>query len=245
MQATVSRPERADARPILVVDDDAKIVQLVRTYLEREGFPVVSAADGRAALDALHEHRPRLVVLDLMLPEVDGLAVTRAMREGSPTPILILSARGSTAERVLGMEEGADDYLPKPFSPAELVVRVKAILRRTEAGRDRALRGTLRHRDLLIDLDRQEVRRGDEQIELTTAEFRLLSALVAADGRVLSREALLDALYSEAEADVLDRTVDVYIGRLRDRLGDDADAPRYILTVRGAGYRITRPERAR
>lgn len=240
MQAAVApssgEPIDPDAAPILVVDDDAKIVRLVRAYLEREGFRVVAAADGPGALAAIHEHRPRLVVLDVMLPELDGLAVTRVVREGSHVPILMLSARGGTCDRVLGINEGADDYLPKPFSPAELVVRVKAILRRATASRT-PRRARLRHRDLDIDLDRHEVSRGSERIVLSTAEFRLLAALVSADGRVLTREALMDALYGAAEADVLDRTVDVYVGRLRDKLGDDAEHPRYVLTVRGVGYR--------
>ncbi len=239
MRATVAHPaarrDLDDARPILVVDDDAKIIQLVRAYLEREGFAVIHARDGREALEAAREHDPRLVVLDLMLPEIDGLAVTRALRGDSSVPILMLSARGTTADRVLGINEGADDYLPKPFSPAELVVRVKAILRRSETASDQ--KGTLVFRDLVVDLDRQEVRRDGTLIALTGAEFKLLAALVRAEGRILSREALLDALYGEAEADVLDRTVDVYIRRLRDKLGDDPDRPRYIATVRGAGYR--------
>jgi len=239
MRATVAHPaarrDLDDARPILVVDDDAKIIQLVRAYLEREGFAVIHARDGREALEAAREHDPRLVVLDLMLPEIDGLAVTRALRGDSSVPILMLSARGTTADRVLGINEGADDYLPKPFSPAELVVRVKAILRRSETASDQ--KGTLVFRDLVVDLDRQEVRRDGTLIALTGAEFKLLAGLVRAEGRILSREALLDALYGEAEADVLDRTVDVYIRRLRDKLGDDPDRPRYIATVRGAGYR--------
>lgn len=231
----MARPESPAAAPILVADDDAKIVQLVRTYLECEGFSVIGASDGREALAAVRERRPRLVVLDLMLPELDGLAVMRMVREDSAVPILILSARGSTADRVLGIGEGADDYLPKPFSPTELVVRVKAILRRSETAS--VQKGTLVFRDLVVDLDRQEVRRDGTIIALTGAEFKLLAALVRAEGRILSREALLDALYGEAEADVLDRTVDVYIRRLRDKLGDDPDRPRYIATVRGAGYR--------
>lgn len=239
MEATVAPPaarrDLDDARPILVVDDDAKIIQLVRAYLEREGFAVIHASDGREALEAAREHDPRLVVLDLMLPEIDGLAVTRALRADSSVPILMLSARGTTADRVFGINEGADDYLPKPFSPAELVVRVKAILRRTERS-DHASE-PLRHRDLTIDPDRHEVTRAGAPISLTRAEFRLLLALVRADGRILSRESLLDALYGEADAAVLDRTVDVYVRRLREKLGDDADSPRYVMTVRGVGYR--------
>lgn len=230
--------DRSGAAPILVVDDDAKIVSLVRTYLEREGFSVVTATNGRAALEAIREKTPRLVVLDVMLPELDGLALLRIVREDSDMPILILSARGSAQDRVYGITEGADDYLPKPFSPAELVVRVKAILRRaTGSRRIRPGRGVLTLADLTVDLDRHELRRGGQPIPLTPAEFRLLAALAEADGRVLSRELLLNALYGPSQGEALDRTIDVHIGRLRDKLGDDADRPRYIATVRSAGYR--------
>lgn len=226
------------AAPVLIVDDDAKIVSLVRTYLEREGYAVVEARDGRAALAAIEAHAPRLVVLDVMLPELDGLGVLRRLRERSDIPVLMLSALGSTDDRVAGIHQGADDYLPKPFSPAELVVRVQAILRRSARGGGRAGdRGVLRHRDLVIDLDRHQVTRDGRLLPLTTAEFRLLAALIEADGRVLTRESLLDALYGNNYVEVLDRTVDVHIRRLREKLGDDADVPRYIATVRGAGYR--------
>jgi len=150
----------------------------------------------------------------------------------------LLSARGSTADRVYGIHEGADDYLVKPFSPAELVVRVKAVLRRTERGQGAPrARGAISHADLSIDLDRFEVRRGATSIALTAAEFRLLTALVEAEGRVLTRQTLLDALYGPVQGDTLERTIDVHVGRLRDKLGDHADSPRYIATVRGAGYR--------
>lgn len=235
--AALERSARPDGSPILVVDDDAKIVQLVRTYLEREGFPVVSASDGVAALAAIREHRPRLVVLDLMLPELDGVAVMRTVREASSVPIIMLSARGSTADRVYGIGEGADDYLAKPFSPAELVVRVKAILRRVEQRGPGSGRGRMHYHDLVIDPDRQEVLRGGEAIILSAAEFRLLAALVEAGGRILTRDALLNALYGDAEGEVLDRTIDVYVARLRDKLGDDAERPRYVVTIRGTGYR--------
>ena len=232
--------------PILVVDDDAKIVRLVRTYLERDGFSVVTAADGPAALDAIETHAPALVVLDLMLPELDGRAVIRAVRrdeEAGRTPILILSARSSTIDRIAGLEDGADDYLPKPFSPAELVLRVKSILRRTAAAPDRGTTmsaALIRHGDLTIDQARHEVRRGDQAIDLTRVEFKLLTAILAADGRVLSRDQLLDAVYGHESADILDRTIDVHIRRLRDKLDDDPDAPRYVQTVRGVGYRAAR-----
>jgi DNA-binding response OmpR family regulator len=238
-------------RPILVVDDDAKIVRLVRTYLERDGYSVVTAADGPAALEAIETHEPALVVLDLMLPELDGRAVIRAVRrdeEAAHTPILVLSARSSTIDRIAGLEDGADDYLPKPFSPAELVLRVKSILRRTAVADQIAstlsrpgnttIPGTpIRRADLIVDADRYEVTKAGQIVPLTRVEFRLLQTILEADGRVLSRDQLLDAVYGPDAADVLDRTVDVHVGRLRDKLGDDADQPRYVATVRGVGYR--------
>jgi len=249
-QGAAGRPDVPTA-PILVVDDDAKIVRLVRTYLERDGFTVVTASDGPGALDAIERHQPALVVLDLMLPELDGRAVIRAVRrdeEVGRTPILVLSARTSTIDRIAGLEDGADDYLPKPFSPAELVLRVKSILRRatpaadaaTAVGGDSAGGPVIRHGDLTVDPARHEVRRGNEAIDLTRVEFRLLSAILGADGRVLSRDQLLDAVYGQDAADVLDRTIDVHIRRLRDKLDDDPDAPRYVQTVRGVGYRAAR-----
>jgi DNA-binding response OmpR family regulator len=240
-----AQPLAIPDRPILVVDDDAKIVRLVRTYLERDGFMVVTAADGPAALDAIERHRPALVVLDLMLPELDGRAVIRAVRrddEAAATPILILSARGSTIDRIAGLEDGADDYLPKPFSPAELVLRVKSILRRAGPNpSDRSGQPPLRLADLMVDLDRYEVSRDGMAIPLTRVEFKLLATLIEAGGRVLTRDQLLDAVWGQDQADVLDRTVDVHVGRLRDRLGDDANQPRYVVTVRGIGYRAAVP----
>jgi DNA-binding response OmpR family regulator len=237
--------------PILVVDDDAKIVRLVRTYLERDGFSVVTAADGPGALDAIETHSPALVVLDLMLPELDGRAVIRAVRrddQAGATPIIVLSARGTTLDRIAGLEDGADDYLPKPFSPSELVVRVKAILRRSStetvpaAGTKAAMTPPDRivHGDLEIDRARHEVTVAGRPIELTPVEFRLLTTLIEADGRVLTRDQLLDAVYGTESSDVLDRTIDVHVGRLRDKLGDPAERPRYVATVRGVGYRAAR-----
>ncbi len=246
MQAMTAPPLQAlPERPILVVDDDAKIVRLVRTYLERDGFTVVTAADGPAALEAIERHRPALVVLDLMLPELDGRAVIRAVRrddEAAATPILILSARGSTIDRIAGLEDGADDYLPKPFSPAELVLRVKSILRRSAGpAPDTGTTEPLTLADLVVDVDRHEVTRDGTPIPLTRVEFRLLATLIEAGGRVLTRDQLLDSVYGHEQTEVLDRTVDVHIGRLRDKLGDIADHPRYVATVRGVGYRTARP----
>src|SRR5205823_10514110 len=183
-------PTPADGAPILVVDDDPKILQLVRMYLEREGFSVITAADGMAAVAAIRERGPRLMVLDLMLPTLDGFAVLRAARADSDLPVLILSARGSTADRISGIASGADDYLPKPFSPGELVVRVKALLRRAgvSAPRDEE---KLALGDLTVDRDRHEVRRAGERIAVTGSDLRLLTALIQARGRSVSREALL------------------------------------------------------
>jgi DNA-binding response OmpR family regulator len=232
----------ADTAPILVVDDDPKIVTLVRTYLERERYPVVTATDGRTALRLIEERAPRLVVLDLMIPELDGLAVIRRARELGDVPILVLSARGAVGDRILGLSEGADDYLPKPFSPAELVVRVRTILRRTERTGGIVPEGTLLMTgDLALDPARHAVTVGGRAVTLSTLELRLLTALLDADGRVLTRDQLLDSIHGEAEGDVLDRSIDQYVRRLREKLGDDAAEPRYVATVRGAGYRAAQP----
>lgn len=235
------------SRPILVVDDDPKIVRLVRTYLERAGYRVTEAADGRSAISAIALEMPLLVVLDVMLPEVDGIAVLKAVRRTDRTPVIILSARGLVDDRIAGLAAGADDYLPKPFSPAELVLRVQRILERTDGsagggagaggGDGGGGREPLRHGDLVLDPARHEVRVAGRNVPLTAVEFRLLSTLLEADGRVLTRDQLLDAVYGQDEAEILDRTVDVHVGRLRDKLGDDAEHPRYVATVRGVGYR--------
>ena len=173
------------SRPILVVDDDPKIVRLVRTYLERAGYRVTEAADGRSAISAIALEMPLLVVLDVMLPEVDGIAVLKAVRRTDRTPVIILSARGLVDDRIAGLAAGADDYLPKPFSPAELVLRVQRILERT--GNDAAVvagaeREPIRHGDLVLDRERHEVRVRDRPVALTAVEFRLLATLLEADG---------------------------------------------------------------
>ncbi|MCU0506633.1 MAG: response regulator transcription factor [Chloroflexi bacterium] len=237
-------PARPTA-PILVVDDDPKIVALVRTYLERERYPVVTAGDGRAALRAIEEQAPRLVVLDLMLPEVDGMTVIRRARAQGDVPILVLSARGAVGDRVLGLSEGADDYLPKPFSPAELVARVRTILRRTERASDDTPAAVYALHGMELDTARHRVTLDGREVSLSALELRLLGVLLEANGRVLSRDRLLDALYGHAEGDVTDRAIDVYVKRLREKLGDDPDAPRFVATVRGAGYRAAGPVKRR
>jgi DNA-binding response OmpR family regulator len=231
----------ADPAPILVVDDDPKIVTLVRMYLERERYAVVTAGDGRTALRLIEEVAPRLVVLDLMIPEIDGLAVIRRARELGDVPILVLSARSAVGDRILGLSEGADDYLPKPFSPAELVVRVRTILRRVERRQAAVPPGlVLAVGDLVLDPARHVVTVGGAPVTLSSLELRLLTALLEADGRVLTRDRLLDAIHGEGEGDVTDRAIDQYVKRLREKLGDDPGDPRYVATVRGAGYRAAR-----
>jgi DNA-binding response OmpR family regulator len=244
MHAMSARAPATDDRPILVVDDDAKIVALVRTYLERDGFMVITAHDGRAALEAIEQHHPALVVLDLMLPSLDGRAILRAVRGGDADaepdiPILVLSARGTAADRIAGLEDGADDYLPKPFSPAELVLRVRSILKRASPADPigGAARPVLVHGDLVLDRDRHEAAIDGRPIALTRVEFRLLATLLEAGGRVLTRDQLLDSVYGRDEDEVLDRTIDVHVRRLRDKLDDDPESPRYVMTVRGVGYR--------
>jgi DNA-binding response OmpR family regulator len=232
----------SDSPPILVVDDDAKIRRLVRTYLERDGHRVVEAADGPAAVEALRQARPSLVVLDLMLPGIDGLSIIRDLRASHDPaerpPVLVLSARGLTSDRIEGLSVGADDYLAKPFSPAELALRVRRLLERSSGARGAGPAGApLRLGDLTVDRERHEVRVGERLVELSPTGFRLLVALLEADGRVLTRDGLLDALYGHDEDGVLDRTIDANIRRLRVQLGDEADEPRYIATVRGVGYR--------
>jgi DNA-binding response OmpR family regulator len=235
MIALMPRPQPA---PILVVDDDPKIVALVRAYLERERFRVVTAGDGRTALRLIEQEMPRLVVLDLMLPEMDGMGVIRQARA-----LLILSARTSTGDRILGLTEGADDYLPKPFSPAELVARVRTILRRTERDSPDTIHPDVRYvcGELEVDVARHSVRVDGQVVALSILELRLVTALLAADGRILTRDQLLDAIHGVGEAEVTDRAIDVYVKRLREKLGDDPIAPRFVATVRGAGYRAAGP----
>jgi DNA-binding response OmpR family regulator len=221
---------------ILVVDDDLKIAQLVEAYLRRAGYQVAIAQDGLSALKMIRELTPDLVVLDLMLPELDGRAVARTAREESDVSIIMLTALGSTTQRIAGLETGADDYLAKPFAPAELVARVRSVLRRTRSQRS----GIVRHGDIVVDPSRRVAKLDDRPLDLTPTEFELLHALVRAHGRALTREYLIDSvLHTAAEEAIQDRTIDVYVRRLRAKLGDDASSSRRLLTVRGMGYRMS------
>lgn len=220
---------------VLVVDDDAKIVTLVGAYLERAGYLVRSAHDGLTALQAIRAEAPDVVVLDVMLPELDGIELARIARQECDVPILMLTARGAVPDRVRGLEAGADDYLAKPFAPSELVARVRSLLRRAAP---RARPSLARHGDLELDLDRRLARQAGTPLELTTLEFDLLAALLGAEGRVLTRDLLMDLLEQDGAEPILERSIDAYVARLRSKLGDPARCPRYIETVRGIGYRL-------
>ncbi len=219
---------------ILVVDDEPKIVKLARDYLEQGGFRVVTATDGTAALAAARSARPDLIVLDLKLPGMDGLDVCRALRRESEVPIIMLTARVEEADRLIGLELGADDYLTKPFSPRELVARVRAVLRRVQGNIRQP--GLIRAADLEIDLNGRRVTRKGEVIALTRSEFNLLVALAQHPGQAFTREQLLTRLYDVAY-DSFARSIDAHIKNLRQKLESDPGEPRYILTVFGVGYK--------
>jgi DNA-binding response OmpR family regulator len=226
-------------RTILVVDDEREITEVVRRYLEQDGFRVVSASDGRDALTAFQREKPHLVILDLMLPEVDGWEVARQIRAAGGTPIIMLTARSEEVDRLLGLGLGADDYVTKPFSPREVVARVRAVLRRSSG---EAASELLAVGDLTVDLGRMEVRRGKKAITLTSTEFRLLVALARSPGRVFTRLQLIDLVQGHA-FEGYERTIDAHIKNLRQKLEPDPRHPRYVLTIHGAGYRLADLER--
>jgi two-component system OmpR family response regulator len=223
------------AKKILVVDDERKIVDIVKAYLEKEGFRVAVAYDGKAALDMAKSQAPDLIVLDLMLPEISGWDVCRTLRAESNVPIIMLTARDEDTDKIVGLELGADDYVTKPFNPKELVSRVKAVLRRAEGAAVK--KKIIEFADLSIDLERHEVRRGDRLVELTPTEFELLRVLAESPGRVYSRMQLLDKVQGDAY-EGYERTIDSHIKNLRRKVEADPDQPRYVLTVRGIGYKF-------
>lgn len=221
---------------ILVIDDEPKITKLARDYLERGGFRVVMAADGTTALAVARHERPDLIVLDLNLPELDGLDVCRALRRESDVPIIMLTARVDEADRLIGLELGADDYITKPFSPRELVARVRAVLRRVQGGVHQP--GLIRAGDLEIDLRGYRASRAGEVLNLTRIEFNLLATLAQHPGQTFSRAQLLDRLHGVAY-DGFDRSVDAHIKNLRRKLEPNPAEPSYVLTVYGIGYKFT------
>jgi two-component system alkaline phosphatase synthesis response regulator PhoP len=221
---------------ILVVDDEPKIVKQARDYLERSGFRVVTAGDGKTALAQARHERPDLIVLDLNLPEMDGLDVCRALRRESDVPIIMLTARVDETDRLIGLELGADDYITKPFSPRELVARVRAVLRRVRGGVHQP--GLIHAGDLEIDLQGHCVTRAGETLDLTRSEFNLLALLAQHPGQTFTREQLLGRLHGVAY-DGYDRSVDAHVKNLRRKLEPDPSDPRYVLTVYGVGYKFT------
>lgn len=231
-------------RTILVVDDEPKIVRLVRSYLETAGYRVLTAENGQEALERFRADRPDLIVLDLMIPGIDGLDVARAVRKHSETPIIMLTARTEESDRLVGLELGADDYVLKPFSPKELVARVRAVLRRAPAARAAGELGAggpeqamITTGSITIDPVKREVQNGGAPVALTSYQFDLLLLLARQPGRVFSRMQLVEALQGEAY-EGYERTVDAHMKNIRRALGDDARDPQFIQTVRGVGYRF-------
>ncbi len=221
---------------ILVVDDEPKIVKLARDYLERSGYRVVTAVNGQDALSTARQEKPSMVVLDLNLPGMDGLDVCRTLRRESDVPIIMLTARVEETDRLIGLELGADDYITKPFSPRELVARVRAVLRRVSGGVHQP--GMIRAGDLEIDLDGHRVSRAGESIQLSRMEFNLLTVLAQHPGQTFSRAQLLSRLHG-VTYDGYDRSVDAHVKNLRRKLEPDPSNPRYVETVFGIGYRFT------
>lgn len=222
-------------KKILVVDDEKKIVTVVRGYLEQAGFSVVVANDGKQALTVFRHEQPTLVLLDLNLPGMDGLDVARTLRKESSVPIIMLTARVEEADRLIGLELGADDYILKPFSPREVVARVRAVLRRVEGETTAAQ--VLQAGELTLDLSKHSVTLRNEPVELTPTEFDLLATLMQNPGRAFTRMQLLDRVQGQT-FEGYERTVDAHIKNLRQKIGDSPQTPRYILTVFGVGYKF-------
>ncbi|MBA2491679.1 MAG: response regulator transcription factor [Gammaproteobacteria bacterium] len=223
-------------RPILIVEDDEKTSSLLSIYLAREEFRTIAAYEGRQALDLARQHNPIFAILDLMIPNIDGWEVCQELRRSSDIPIMILTARGDTQDRIIGLTLGADDYVVKPFSPREVVARVKAILRRAQPDSSEA-KSLLSHHGLVMDIHKRKVTLHGDIVSLTPSEFKLLQALMTAPGRIFMRDELLNRLYPTGGV-VVDRVIDVHIGNLRQKIEQDPSKPRYILTARGLGYQF-------
>lgn len=223
------------SKKILVVDDEKKLVNILKGYLEQAGFSVVTAYDGQQALTTFRHEKPALVLLDLNLPILDGLDVCRMLRKESSVPVIMLTARVEETDRLIGLELGADDYVVKPFSPREVVARVRAVLRRVEGETARA--ETLSAGELTIDLGRRSVRVGERAIDLTPTEFGLLAVLMQNPGRAFTRLQLLDQVQGEAFEGYA-RTIDTHVKNLRQKIERDPKNPRYVLTVFGVGYKF-------
>lgn len=231
-----------ETNPILIIEDNQKTASLVALYLDREGFKTMVAHDGRQGLELAKRYSPIFVILDLMLPKMDGWEVCRRLRRFSDVPILMLTAREEEVDRISGLTLGADDYVVKPFSPRELVARVKAILRRGRLFPAKSNR-VLSYKDLILDLEKRKVSLKGRPLQLTPHEYALLQALMSFPGRIFTRDELLNRLYPEGEALVIERVIDVHIGKLRQKIETDPSTPRYILTARGLGYHFAEDSR--
>ncbi len=226
---------------ILIVEDDKKTADLVRIYIEREGFKVLVGHDGRQALEFARKQSIQLIILDLMLPKLDGWEVCRELRRDSNIPIIMLTARDDETDRISGLTLGADDYVVKPFSPRELVARVKAVLRRMNP-QTKPHQQRLISAGLVLDKEKRTVTLDGRLLALTPHEYALLTAFMTAPGRVFTRGELIDRIYPHREVSVIDRVIDVHIGKLRQKIEKDLSSPQFILTVRGMGYRFADKE---
>jgi DNA-binding response OmpR family regulator len=221
----------------LIIEDDRNTAALISLYLKREGFNVLTADNGESGLSMAEKRKPDIVILDLMLPKVDGWEVCRSLRQRSDVPVIMLTARGEEVDKVSGLTLGADDYVVKPFSPRELVARVHAVLRRASRS-DIGKKQRLSIGDVLLDLEKHQLGMRGRPIAVTPHEFALLQTLMSSPGRSFTRGELLNRLYPQGDATVIERVVDVHIGKLRQKIETDPSAPKYILTVRGVGYRF-------
>jgi two-component system alkaline phosphatase synthesis response regulator PhoP len=228
-------PLQITMKTILIVDDEPKIVQLARDYLEHAGMRVLTANDGKFALSVARAEKPDLIVLDLGLPELDGLDVTRALRKESSVPIIMLTARGEESDKLIGLELGADDYIVKPFSPKELVARVRAVLRRFESASARA--EMIRVADVALDVPKMRATIAGKAADLTPTEFQLLATLAREPGRIFTRAQLLDAVRGVA-FDSYERAIDAHVKNIRRKIEPNPREPRYILSVYGVGYKF-------
>ena len=226
--------DKLSSNKILIVDDEKQIVEIVKAYLEREGFRTLAAYDGKTALALARTEHPALIVLDLMLPEISGWDVCRTLRVESDVPIIMLTARDDTTDKIVGLELGADDYISKPFDPKELVSRVRAVLRRYSGQPKRSL---INLGGLTLDLEKRQVWRGELEIQLTALEFDLFRVMAENPGRVYSRMQLLDKVQDQAY-EGYERTIDSHIKNLRKKIEPDSEHPRYIITVYGVGYKV-------
>jgi DNA-binding response OmpR family regulator len=223
--------------PVLIVEDDQKMVALIAHYLKKENIHTLVAQDGPKALQIIREKAPALVLLDVMMPYMDGWEVCKEIRKFSKVPIIMLTARTKTIDRVMGLNLGADDYISKPFDSYELIARIKAVLRRS-VHNGQSPGNILRHNNLWVDLEKRSVKIGHRRIDLTPHEYCLLTTMMAYPGKVFTRDELLERIYPRSEVAVIDKVIDIHVGKLRRKIETEPSKPKLILAVRGVGYRF-------